>query len=66
LSDCLDGIRGPGVLMLVLYVEVSFIRVFKGQSGVLVSGEVIFLTMMFCAGAMGVSGKVMMLSSYAL
>jgi hypothetical protein len=52
--------------MLVLYVEVSFIRVFKGQSGVLVSGEVIFLTMMFCAGAMGVSGKVMMLSSYAL
>jgi len=65
-GDRVDAIPGLGVLMLALWVQVRLIRVLKGLSGTLMSGQVIFFTVMLGAGTMGVSGKVMVLSSYLL
>lgn len=52
---------GPGVLMFLLCVQVSLVRVLKGLSGALMSGQVIFFSVMLGAGAMGVDGKVVVL-----
>ncbi len=54
---------GPGLLMLLLCVQVSLIGVLKGLSGAFMSGQVIFFSVMLGTGTMGVSSTVLVLRS---
>jgi hypothetical protein len=53
---------GPGLLMLLLCVQVSLIGVLKGLSGAFMSGQVIFLSVVLGARTMGMGSQVMVLS----
>lgn len=57
---------GPGLLMLVLCVQVSLIGVLKDLSGRFMSSQMIFFSMLLGAGTMGMGSKVTVLSSYLL
>jgi hypothetical protein len=57
---------GAGLLVLLLCVQVNLVGVFKVLSGAFMSGQMIFLSVVLCAGSMGVGSKVMMLGSYLL
>ena len=48
----------PGHMRLLSFVQVSLVGVLKGLSGAFMSGQVILLSVMLGAGAMGVGGKV--------
>ena len=61
-SDVLAFMLGPGLLMLLLCVQVSLIGVLKGLSGAFMSGQVIFLSVVLGARTMGVGSQVMVLS----
>jgi hypothetical protein len=52
--------------MLLLCLHESLIGVLQGLSGVLVSGQVIFFSVVLRAATMGVGGKVMVLGGYLL
>ena len=60
------AVPGPGLLVLRLREQVSLIGVLKYLSGSFMSGQVIFFPMVLGAGPMGVSSKIMVLSSYLL
>jgi len=55
-----------GLLVLLLRVQVSLVGVLKVLPGAFVSGQVIFFSVVLGATAMGVGGKVTVLSSYLL
>ena len=65
-SDYVGAMLGPGLLMLLLCLQVSLIGVLKDLSGAFMSGQMIFFSVVLGAGAVGVGGKVMVLSSYLL
>ena len=65
-SDQVGAMPGGGLLMLLLCVQVSHIGVLQGLSGVLMSGEVIFFSVVLGAATMGVGRKVAVLSGYLL
>jgi len=48
----------PGYMRLLLFLQVSLIGVLEGLSGAFMPGQVILLSVMLGAGAMGVGGKV--------
>jgi hypothetical protein len=52
-------VRGP--LMLLLCLQVRFIGVLEGLSGALMSGQMIFFSVVLGAGTMGVGSEVMVL-----
>jgi hypothetical protein len=54
------------MLVLILCVQVRLIGVLEGLSGALMSGQVIFFSVMLGAATMGVGGKVLVFSSYLL
>ena len=58
--------RGPSLLMPSLREQVSLIGVLKYLSGVFMSGQVIFFSVVLGADAMCVGSKVSVLSSYLL
>jgi hypothetical protein len=62
-GDHVDGLLGPGLLMLLLWVQVSLIRVLKGLPGAFMSGQVNFFSVMLGATAMGMGSLVAALSS---
>jgi hypothetical protein len=68
MSDCIGAMPVTGSLMLVLIlcVQVRLIGVLEGLSGALMSGQVIFFSVMLGAATMGVGGKVLVFSSYLL
>jgi hypothetical protein len=66
MSDCIGAMPVTGSLMLVLCVQVRLIGVLEGLSGALMSGQVIFFSVMLGAAPMGVGGKVLVFSSYLL
>jgi len=53
-------------LMLFLRLQVSLVGVLEILAGALVSGQVIFFSMVLGSGAMGVGGKVTVFSGYLL
>ena len=57
---------GPGSLVLLLCLQISLVGVLKGLSGAFMSSQVIFFSVVLGAATMGMSGKVMVLSSYLL
>ena len=57
---------GAGLLMLLLRVEVSLIGVLKLLPGAFMPGQVIFFSVVLGSTAMGVGGKITVLSSYLL
>lgn len=63
MSDHADARPGPGFPMLLQRVQVSPIRVLKGLSRALMSGQMILLAVMLGASEMGVGGKVAVLGS---
>ena len=65
-SDYVGAMLGPGLLMLLLWVQVSLIGVLKGLSGAFMSGQVVFFSVMLGSSTMGVSSKVAVLCSYLL
>jgi hypothetical protein len=65
-TDPVGAVLGGGLLMVLLWVQVSLVGVLKELSGALVAGQMIFCSVAFGPGAMGVSSQVMMLSSYLL
>jgi hypothetical protein len=65
-SDYVGAMPGLGLLMLLLCLQVSHIGVLQGLSGVFMSGEVIFFSVVLGAGTMGVGSKVTVLSGYLL
>ena len=65
-SGYAGAVLGCGVLMLLLCVQVSLIGVLKGLSGAFMPGQVIFFSVVFRAGTMGVGSKVVVLSRYLL
>ena len=64
--DSFGAVTGPGLLMLVLRDQVSLVGVLQCLSGALVSGQVIFFSVVLGAGPMGVGGQVTVLSGYLL
>jgi hypothetical protein len=52
---------GPGLVMLLLWVQVSLIGVLEVLSGAFVSGQVIFFPVVLGATTMGMGGQVTML-----
>jgi len=56
----------PGSLMLLLGLQVSWIRVLKRPSGAFMSGQVIFFSVVLGGGTMGVCGIATVLGSYLL
>jgi hypothetical protein len=56
----------PGLLMLLLCVQVSPIGVLEVLPGALVSGQVILFSMVLGAGTVGVGSKVTVFSRYLL
>lgn len=66
MSASFDAGRGPGLLMPLLREQVSLIGVLKYLSGVFMSGQVIFFSVVLGADAMCVGSKVSVLSSYLL
>jgi|ERR1035437_1441675 hypothetical protein len=56
----------PVLLMLLLCLQVSLVGVLKALSGAFMSSQVIFFSVVFGAGTMGVGSKVMVLKSYLL
>ncbi len=65
-SDYIGAMAGPGLLMLLLRVQVSLVGVLKVMPGAFVSGQVIFFSVVLGAGTMGVSSKVTVFGSYLL
>ena len=65
-SDYVRVMLGPGLLMLILRVQVSLIGVLMDLSGAFMSGQVIFFSVVLRAATMGVGGKVMVLGGYLL
>ena len=61
-SDFVGAKAGPGLLMLLLCVQVSLIGVFQNLSGAFMSGQVIFFSVVLGTGTMGVGSKVVVLS----
>lgn len=55
-----------GILVFFLCVQVSLVGVLQALSGTFMSGHVIFFSVLLGAGAMGVGGKITVLSSYLL
>jgi hypothetical protein len=62
-GDSAGAVLGPGLRMLLLWVLVSLIGVLKGLSGTLMSGQVVFFSVVLGAGTMGVGSKVLVLGS---
>jgi hypothetical protein len=65
-GDRVGAMLGAGLLMLLLCVQVSLIGVLKVLSGAFMSGQVIFFSVVFGAGTMGVGSKVTVFGSYLL
>ncbi len=61
-SHSVGAMLGSGPLMLLLCVQVCLIVVLKSLSRAFMSGEVIFLSVVFGTGVMGVGSEVMVLS----
>ena len=61
-SDPVGAMLGLGLLMVL----VGLVGMLKDLSGAFMSGQMIFRSVVFGPGAMGVSSQVMMLSSYLL
>jgi hypothetical protein len=57
---------GPGLLMLLLCKQVGLVGMLKDLSGALMSRQMIFSSVVFRPGAMGVGSQVMVLGSYLL
>ena len=62
-GDSAGAVLGPSLRMLLLWVLVSLIGVLKGLSGALMSGQVVFFSVVLGAGTMGVGSKVLVLGS---
>ena len=65
-SDGVGAMPGPGSLVLLLGMQVSLIGVLQRLSGAFMSGQVIFLSVVLCAGTMGMCGTAPALGSYLL
>jgi len=65
-SDPFGAMPGPGPLMLLLCVQVRRIGVLKALPGAFMSAQVIFFSVVFGAGTMGMGGNVTVLGSYLL
>ena len=65
-SDYVGAMLGPGLPMLVLWVQESLIGVLKDMSGALMSGQVIFFSVVLGAATMGVGSQVTVFSRYLL
>jgi hypothetical protein len=65
-SESAGAMFGPAPLMPLLRVQVSLVGVLEILSGVFVSGQVIFFSMLLGAAAMGVGSKVTVLGGYLL
>ena len=65
-SDYVAVMPGPGLLMLLLWVQVSLIGVLEVLSGTFVSRQVIFFSVVLGAAAMGMGGQVTVLRGYLL
>ena len=68
MSDCIGAMPVTGSLMLVLIlcVQVRLIGVLEGLSGALMSGQVIFFSVVLGAAAVGMDSKVPVLERYLL
>jgi hypothetical protein len=70
LFDFVSAARGamlrPGLLMLVLCLQVRLVGVLKDLSGGFMSGQVIFFSMLPGARTTGMGSQVTVLSSYLL
>jgi hypothetical protein len=60
------ALPGPGPLVLLLRDQVSLIGMLTALPGVFISGQVIFFSVVLCAGTMGMRSKVTALSRYLL
>ena len=65
-SGSVGAMLFPGCFRLLLRVQVSLIGVLQGLPGAFMPGHVIFLPVVLGAAAMGVGGKVTVLSGYLL
>jgi len=65
-SHPVGAMLGSGLLMVLLWKQVGLVGMLEDLSGAFMAGQMIFCSVVFRPGAMGVGGQVMMLSSYLL
>ncbi|HUE24455.1 MAG TPA: hypothetical protein VMQ86_22420 [Bryobacteraceae bacterium] len=65
-SDYVAAVPGAGLVLLHLFVQISFVEVLQELSGAFMPGKVILFSVVLRAGPVGVGRKVPVFSSYLL